>query len=115
MVDSRLNNQPSLSLQHFLDLFIRSLSLMISSIYFGPVKSKSHLDMLSNKVMYLLCKTASIVDGTRRHLVGTKNAVCDSHSVIVLTKSRCLVNDAGTVFCGDIGIIDYTEGSVLIL
>ena len=69
--------------------------------------------MLTSKVGDLLSESAGIVNGARRSIFRTKDAVLDGDPVIVLTERWCLVNDTCTVLCSYVGVVQHAERLVL--
>ena len=84
MVQSGLDDQTTLRLEHLLDLLVRIF------------------DVLPSKVGNLLGKSSRIINGTWRHLIRTHDPVGDRNAMIVLTKCGCLVYDTRSRIGGDI-------------
>lgn len=69
--------------------------------------------MLADKIRHFLRKTTCIIDRTRRHLLRKKNAVLNGNAVVVLTKGRCLMDNASAVGIRYVGVGEHTECPVL--
>lgn len=95
VVRSRLNDESALVLELFLDLLV------------------GILNVYSLKIVHLLRESTPIVDGTRRHFIESQDTVGHCDAVIILTKSRCLVNNACAISICDICVDDYAERFVL--
>lgn len=70
---------------------------------------------MSLKVWNLLGEASNLVDRARRQLVGADDAVGERNAVIVFTKRRRLVNDASSAVACYVGVVEYSEGAVLVL
>lgn len=77
--------------------------------------TRTYFDMLPHKVWHLTRELTRVVDGAWRHLVSAKDAMRKGNTVIVFTKRGSLVDDARSALVRNVGIIEDTEGFVLIL
>lgn len=71
--------------------------------------------MLADKVVNFLREAARVIDGAGRHLICAQDTILNGDSVIVLTKGWCLMHDTSTILCGNVRIINDTEGPIFVL
>lgn len=96
MVQCRLNDKTALRLQNLLDRTVCGLQILSIQHYSMKVIS-SYLYMQASKVWDLFREDTSIINGARRHLVWSQNAVSNSNPVIIFTEGGGLMDDTSTV------------------
>lgn len=75
----------------------------------------TNLDMYTLVVGHIRSKTSTLVHWTRYNLALGHDTALDTHTVIILTKTGCLMNDTCTTVIGDVAIAHNTECLVLAL
>lgn len=72
-----------------------------------------YLNVQALQVGSLVCEEAGVVDGIGWHVLRGQDAMRKDNTLIILTESGSLVNDAGTTVLSDICVAAHTEGLVL--
>lgn len=91
VIDSRLHDQPTLRLEHLLDLFIRRLHI------------------LARKVRYLRSEYATVIEWVGGRLVRAHNSIGECNAVIVFAESGRLMYDTCTICIGHVVVCDNSE------
>mmetsp|Transcript_1543 Transcript_1543/g.5302 ORF Transcript_1543/g.5302 Transcript_1543/m.5302 type:complete len:270 (+) Transcript_1543:2024-2833(+) len=72
------------------------------------------LDVLATEVGDWSNEASTFIQWARNLTVLGDDAIVHAHTVIIFSKSRCIVNDTGTRVAGNIGVSNHLEGSVLL-
>src|SRR5258708_599727 len=115
MGDCRLNNQLSSLLENSLNFFIRSLCVLFQCFAKSLMNTTTNLDILPREIWDFVGKDPRVIDRTWRHLVWANDIVSQRNTMVVFTKSWCLVNNSGPIILRDIFVHKHAEGSILIL
>lgn len=103
-----LHNETTILLQHFLNVLIGILqNLSISKNYKENIAlflRNTNLDILASKVGNLSCEAALFINRARQKSIGLDNTIFNTNTVIVLTKSRSVVDNAGTGIISNVSI-----------
>ena len=67
------------------------------------------------EVRNVVGEASGIVDGTRRHFIEADDVMSESNTIIVFTKSGCLMYNTGAAVAGHVLVGEHTESPVLIL
>jgi len=111
MLNGSLDNQFAFLFQHFLNGLVSNLLEQCKGVIFNDSQI-TDLHMQTLKVFDLFSKSSAIVNRTGWHVIFTKNTICNSDAMIVITESRSLMDDTSTILTGNIFIYNDTEGPI---